>query len=71
MIPSSDTGIGYFLTSFKVLIISLENTSPISVATVALPGTSLVVQWLKLQVGSMGLIPGWGTGIPHAVWYGQ
>ena len=35
-------------------------------------GTSLVVQWLRLQAsntGGMGLIPGWGTKIPHAlVW---
>ena len=32
-------------------------------------GTSLAVQWLRLyapSAGSMGLIPGWGTKIPHA-----
>ena len=32
-------------------------------------GTSLVVQWLRLQVPEaegMGLIPGWGTKIPQA-----
>ena len=38
------------------------------------PGTSLVAQGLGLQVpihGRIGLIPGWGTKIPHAVWSGQ
>ena len=33
--------------------------------------TSLVVQWLRLHASSargMGLIPGWGTKIPHAMW---
>ena len=37
-------------------------------------GTSLVVQWLRLQastIGSMGLIPGQGTKIPHAARRGQ
>ena len=32
-------------------------------------GTSLMVQWLRLQAanaGGMGLIPGQGTKIPHA-----
>ena len=32
-------------------------------------GTSLVVQWLRLcasNAGGTGLIPGWGTKIPHA-----
>ena len=32
-------------------------------------GTSLAVQWLRLHAstaGSAGLIPGWGTKIPHA-----
>ena len=32
-------------------------------------GTSLVVQWLRLHApntGCMGLIPDWGTKIPHA-----
>ena len=36
--------------------------------------TSLVVQWLRLcasGAGGMGLIPGWGTKIPHAVWLCQ
>ena len=34
-------------------------------------GTSLVVQWLRLQVSparGMGSILGWGTKIPHIVW---
>ena len=34
------------------------------------PGISLVVQWLRLcasNAGGAGLIPGWGTKIPHAV----
>ena len=37
-------------------------------------GTLLVVQWLRLcasLAGSMGSIPGWGMGIPHALWRGQ
>ena len=35
---------------------------------------SLVAQWLRLHAsfaGGMGLIPGWGTKIPHAVGQGQ
>ena len=37
-------------------------------------GASLVVQWLRLHpsiAGGTGLIPGLGTKIPHAAWYGQ
>ena len=37
-------------------------------------GTSLVVQWLRLHAsttGGMGLIPGWGTKIPHAMQCGK
>ena len=33
-------------------------------------GTSLVVQWLRLHAstaGAVGLTPGWGTKIPHAM----
>ena len=33
-----------------------------------------MVQWLRLltsKVGGMGLIPGWGTKVPHATWRGQ
>ena len=36
--------------------------------------TSLVVQWLRLHAsnaGGMGLIPGWGSKIPQAVWHHQ
>ena len=33
-------------------------------------GTSLVVPWLRLKAGSTGLIPGWGTKIPHASLWG-
>ena len=32
-----------------------------------------MVQWLRLctsNAGCMGLIPGWGTQIPHAAWHG-
>ena len=39
-----------------------------------LDGSSLVVQWLGLwpfTAGSMGSIPGWGTEIPQAGWYGK
>ena len=37
-------------------------------------GTSLVVQWLRLQapnVGGMGSIPGWGAKVLHAAWRSQ
>ena len=37
-------------------------------------GASLVVQWLRLHAstaGGMGLIPGWETKIPRAVWHSQ
>ena len=37
-------------------------------------GTSLAVQWLRLQAstaGGMGSVPGLGTKIPHAVQSGQ
>ena len=36
--------------------------------------TSLVIQWLRLRVsnvGSVGLIPGQGTKITHAIWHSQ
>ena len=36
--------------------------------------TSLEVQWLRLcasYAGSIGLIPGWGTKIPHTTWHSQ
>ena len=36
-------------------------------------GTSLAVQWLRFHTPNAegtGLIPGWGTKIPHAAWYG-
>ena len=38
--------------------------------TLDVDGTSLVIQWLRLYAstaGGMGLIPGWGTKIPHAM----
>ena len=34
-------------------------------------GTSVAVHWLRLHVpsaGDTGLIPGWGTKIPHSAW---
>ena len=37
-------------------------------------GNSVLVQWLGLQASTAegtGLIPGWGTKIPHATWHGQ
>ena len=37
-------------------------------------GNSLVVQWLGLRTltaKDLGLIPGWGTKMPQAVWHGQ
>ena len=33
-------------------------------------GTSLVVQGLRLHASNAGLIPGWETKIPHAMWCG-
>ena len=41
---------------------------PLNPGQMSTPGTSLVVQWLRLHVPnarSMGSIPGWGTKIPH------
>ena len=35
---------------------------------------SLVAQWLRFRASNADgtiLIPGWGTKIPHIVWYGQ
>ena len=35
---------------------------------------SLVAQWLRFRASNADgtiLIPGWGTMIPHIVWYGQ
>ena len=37
-------------------------------------GTSLAVQWLRLQAstaGGMDSIPGWGPKILHDAWHGQ
>ena len=37
-------------------------------------GTSLAMQWLRLRAsnaGGVGLIPGWGTKVPHAARLGQ
>ena len=45
-----------------------------SVKTYKRPGTSLVVQWLRLQAstaGGTGSIPGQGTNISHAMWCDQ
>ena len=40
----------------------------ISLKTLNIPGTSLVVQWLRLCLPMQGrrFNPGWGTKIPHA-----
>ena len=41
---------------------------------VKMTGTSPVVQWVRLyssNIGGEGLIPGWETKIPHAVWCSQ
>ena len=40
----------------------------------SIPGTSLVIQWLRLCASNAGAtrsIPGQGTKIPHAAWSGQ
>ena len=40
-----------------------------NISTITL-GTSLAIQWLRLRAsteGGTGLIPGWGTKIPHAM----
>lgn len=37
-------------------------------------GTSLAIQWLRLctsNVRGLALIPGWGTKISFAMWYGH
>ena len=47
-------------------------TKPKSIQKYSLSGTSSVVQWLRLRAstaGGTGLIPGWGTKIPHAAWW--
>ena len=44
------------------------------VTEIKISRTSLGVQWLRLctpNAGGMGLIPGWGTKIPHATQHGQ
>ena len=54
------------------MVVSHKTTAQLSKSDFM--GTSLVVQWLKLHdfnAGDMGLIPGWGTKIPHAVQHGQ
>ena len=41
---------------------------------IAVLGISLVVQWLRLHLSiaaGTGLIPDWGTKIPHAAWCGH
>ena len=35
------------------------------------PGSSVVKRLWASTAGGMGLIPGWGTKIPHATWHGQ
>ena len=37
-------------------------------------GTSLAVQWLRIHASNSGgtsSIPGWGSMIPHAMWWGK
>ena len=51
-----------------------EPTSPGLHPQKACPGTSLVVQWLRLctsNAGGVGSISGWGTEIPYAAQCGQ
>ena len=58
--------------TWLLLVVSRKTTARLSKSDFM--GTSLVVQWLKLHdfnAGDMGLIPGWGTKIPHAVRHGQ
>ena len=53
----------------------LRFTVPTSISIFkSLRGTFLVVQWLRFQVstaGDAGLIPSWGTKIPHASHHSQ
>ena len=54
--------------TWLLLVVSRKTTARLSKSDFM--GTSLVVQWLKLHdfnAGDMGLIPGWGTKIPHAL----
>ena len=59
------TTMRYQLTSVRMAIIKKSTNNN---------GTSLPVQCLRLRastVGAPGLIPGWGTKIPHTAWCGQ
>ena len=57
------------------MVYYIENSSkPTGKPLELIIGTSLVVQWLGLHTsnaGGVGLIPGHGTKIQHAVWCGQ
>ena len=48
----------------------MQNLHPwVSSAQEGMPGSSLVVQWIRLEAptsGGVGSVPGWGTKIPHA-----
>ena len=52
----------------------IQSTEGLQRLKIRLRGTSLVAQWLRFHApnaGGTGSIPGWGTKIPHNVWWGQ
>ena len=48
----------------------MQNLHPwVSAAQEGMPGSSLVVQWIRLEAstaGGVGSVPGWGAKTPHA-----
>ena len=63
--------LSFLLISFSPLYFTVPASIPIFKS---LRGTFLVVQWLRFQAstaGDAGLIPSWGTKIPHASHHSQ
>ena len=64
-----------FLSILLISFSPLHFTVPASISSFkSLRGTFLVVQWLRFQAstaGDAGLIPSWGTKIPHASHHSQ
>ena len=61
-------------TSPASLCTGRRNSLPLCLHLKYIHRTSLAVQWLRLHAanaGGVGLIPGWGTKIPHAALCGQ
>ena len=52
------------------LCVCVRSSMQAHIHMIFLQGTSLVVQGLRLHASNAGLIPGWETKIPHAMWCG-